>query len=421
MVLQAGIPPNDIRVEKEAATLLSAGHEVHLLLEGKPDQPGEEIWEGIMLRRGVRMSRPREILHRYTFNFTFRDRLWAGALDRFVRERGVEALHVHDLPLVGETVRAARRAGIPVVADLHENFPAGLQVWYTSRVKKKTIYNERRWTRYEREVLGKVDAVIAVIEESKARLEGIGIPGGKIFVVPNTESRHWEQAPVDPVILERYRDRFTLSYVGKFSTHRGLDVIVRAMPRLRREIPGVLLLLVGDRNRPYMECLRRLVERTGVADAVELTGWQPFGRIWSYIGASDVCIVPHQRNPHTDTTIPHKIFQYMLLGKPVIVSDCTPLKRVIDDAGAGLVFRYDDPDEFASRVLELHADPDLRRRIAATGREAFFDRWNWEATSGPLVGLYEDLAAGRSPDAGRVAAGTPGAGGAVGADDGGDE
>ncbi|MDD3643037.1 MAG: glycosyltransferase family 4 protein [Candidatus Krumholzibacteria bacterium] len=405
MVLQAGIPPNDIRVEKEAKTLLAAGHEVHLLLEGEPGRPREEVWEGIRLVRGVRMSRLREIAHRYTFNFTFRDPLWSGALERFVEERGIEALHVHDLPLAAETLRAGRRAGIPVVADLHENFPAGLQVWYSSRLQRMTIYNEGRWTRYEREALREVDAVIAVIDESKERLAGIGISREKIFVVPNTESRHWEQAPVDPTVLERYRGGFTLSYVGKFSAHRGLDVIVRAMPRLKREIPGVKLLLVGDRNRPYLEYLRRLVETTGVGDAVELTGWQPFGRIWSYIEASDVCIVPHQRNPHTDTTIPHKIFQYMLLGKPVIVSDCPPLERVIGDAGAGLVFRHDDPDDFAARVIELRADPALRGRIAAAGREAFLDRWNWEATSGPLVRLYEDLAAGRRPDAGRAGRG----------------
>lgn len=402
MVLQAQIPPNDIRVEKEAATLLAAGHEVHLLLEGGAQMSREELWQGIRLLRGVSMGRAREIAHRYTFNFTFRDALWRSAIERFVGERSIEALHVHDLPLVGEALGAGRRAGIPVVADMHENFPAGLQVWYTSRLKKMTIYNERRWARYERRILGEVDAVIAVIEESKERLAGIGIDPDSIFVVPNTESRSWEQAPVDPVILERYRGRFVLSYVGKFSTHRGLDVIVRAMPRLRERIPGVALLLVGDRNRPYMERLRRLIESTGVGDVVELTGWQPFRKIWSYIEASDVCIVPHQRNPHTDTTIPHKIFQYMLLGKPVIVSDCPPLLRVIEDAGAGLVFRHDDPADFAERVLELYDDPARRARIAATGREAFFDRWNWEATSAPLLALYEDLAAGRRPDAGRV-------------------
>ena len=154
MVLQATIPPHDIRVEKEAGTLVSNGHEVHLLLEGKSGQPDEEMWEGMRLLRGVRMSRGREIFHRYTFNFTFRDGLWRRAITDFVRARKIEVLHVHDLPLVGEAVRVGRAEGIPVVADLHENFPAGLQVWYTNYLKKKTIYGFGRWSRYEKRILG---------------------------------------------------------------------------------------------------------------------------------------------------------------------------------------------------------------------------------------------------------------------------
>jgi glycosyltransferase involved in cell wall biosynthesis len=81
----------------------------------------------------------------------------------------------------------------------------------------------------------------------------------------------------------------------------------------------------------------------------------------------------------------------MMLGKPVIVSDCPPLARVITDSGGGLVFRYDDPSDFASKVGQLHADPDLRAKVSEAGREAFLDRYNWERTSGELVRLYDDL------------------------------
>ena len=395
MVLQTTIPPHDIRVEKEAGTLIREGHDVHLLLEGADGQPDEEMWEGMRLLRGVRMSGAREKFHRYTFNFTFRDGLWRRAITDFVRSRKIDVLHVHDLPLVGEAVRVGRAEGIPVVADLHENYPGGLQVWYTSSLKKKTIYNFGRWSGYEREILGEVDAVIAVVEESKKRLEGIGVPGEKIFVVSNTAHRKGEESPVDPVILEKYRDRFVVSYVGKFSTHRGLDVIINAMPELRENVPEILLLLVGDRNKPYMDYLVSLVDRLGCGDVVEMTGWQTFDRIWSYIHASDVCLVPHQRNPHTDTTIPHKIFQYMMLGKPVLVSDCPPLARVIADSGGGLVFRYDDPSDFAAKIRQLRDDADLRAKVSEAGREAFLDRYNWEKTSGELVRLYESI--GRRP------------------------
>ncbi|UCF04473.1 MAG: glycosyltransferase family 4 protein [bacterium] len=391
MILKARIPPPDIRVEKEAQTLIEAGHEVHLLLERGRGERREETADGIRFLRGVTMGLLREKWHRYTFSYTFRDPLWHGAIEAFVRDRGIEVLHVHDLPLVNEAVSVGAARGLPVVADLHENYPAGLQVWYTSELKKRTIYNYGRWSRYERSILQRVAAVVVVIEESKERITGLGIPPGKIYVVPNTASKKREEIPIDRTITDRYRDHFVISYIGGFAPHRGLDVTVQALPLLRERIPGIRLVLVGDRNEGYRRYLAQLASGLHCTDVLEMTGWQPFEKIWSYIEASDVCLVPHARNPHTDTTIPHKIFQYMMVGKPVVVSDCPPLRRVIDDSGGGLHFRYDDPRDLADKILSIHESENLRTRISQAGRAAFLDRYHWDHTSRELVQLYRDL------------------------------
>jgi glycosyltransferase involved in cell wall biosynthesis len=395
MILQAKIPPPDLRVEKEVKTLIAGGHEVHLLLERAPGQEVHDTMYGARFHRLVEMSPMREKWHRYTFNFTYRDSVWREAIDRFVGRSGVEALHVHDLPLVREGVEAGRRAGIPVIADLHENYPDGLQVWYTSGLKKSTIYNLQRWKRYERQVLQEVDAVIAVVDESKERIRKLGIPAERIYVVPNTASRERENIPLDPAIQALYKGRFVISYIGGFASHRGLDTSIRAMSMVRERVPQALLLLIGDRNKPYMQYLKGLAGELGVADMVEMPGYQPFDKIWSYIDASDICLVPHARNAHTDTTIPHKIFQYMMVGKPVIVSDCPPLKRYIEASGGGLVFKWDDPSDLAARIIEISENESLAAKISKVGREAFLEKYNWESTSSELIELYRGLAAGK--------------------------
>ena len=48
---------------------------------------------------------------------------------------------------------------------------------------------------------------------------------------------------------------------------------------------------------------------------------------------------PHEDFEHTQTTVPHKLFQYMMGRKTVLVSDCAPLKRIIGDNEAGYVFK----------------------------------------------------------------------------------
>jgi len=391
MILQNTMPPPDIRVEKEAATLLGEGHEVHLLVERRPGEKREENIKGMKLLRGLRMGPLKERIHRYTFSFTFRDLNWRRAIQSLIRERGVDLLHVHDLPLVGEAVRAGRAAGLPVIADLHENYPAGLQVWYTNRLKKMTIYNHSRWSEYERNILKEVDAVIVVIEESAERLKSIGVPEDRIHVVPNTASLDREKIEIDPAIIEKYRDDFMISYVGGFAPHRGLDVVIRALPLAARQIPSLKLVLVGGRNPAYRNYLEKLADDLGCGEMIEMTGWVEFEKIWSYIESSDICLVPHSRNPHTDTTIPHKIFQYMMRGKPVIVSDCPPLKRVIEEGGAGLSFRYDSPSQLAERIIELYSNPDLREKVSRDGQKAFRDKFNWEQTSGQLKELYRSI------------------------------
>ena len=96
----------------------------------------------------------------------------------------------------------------------------------------------------------------------------------------------------------------------------------------------------------------------------------------SYIAASAVCLVPHLANPHTEATIPHKLFQYMLMGKPVVVSSCRPLRRIVEETGAGLVYASGDSADLAKTVVQLR-DPNLCRQLGAAGRRAASGRYSW--------------------------------------------
>ena len=210
MMMKWKIPPPNARVANEARTLMTAGHKIFFLIEGRPGEAREESMNGLNVVRGVRMSAPREIWHRCTFNFTYRDPLWAKAIERFVREHSIDVLHVNDLPLVGEAVVAGRRMGLPVVADLHENYPAGLQVRHANRLAKATIYAYGRWARYERAALRDVEAIVVANEESRDRLVDLGVGEEKISVVPDTATVRPGEVPVDPELVELYRRLATM-------------------------------------------------------------------------------------------------------------------------------------------------------------------------------------------------------------------
>lgn len=391
MLLDHTFPP-DPRVANEARALVQGGHDVQILcLRHGDEQPENERWQGV----GIRRARIGRWFHRKAsaVSLEFPAYRWfiRGALERFVRETKIDVLHVHDLPMVAEGIRAARSAGIPLVADLHENWPAALKNYgYARRLPGRVLISPARWARHERKVLPAADRIIVVIEEARERIASLGIDGERISVVRNTvEVDDFRDFGIEDQVLERFRGRFVLSYLGGFERHRGIETAVEAMPTILRAIPSALLLLIGTGSTGAS--LRSLAARLGVADEVIFEGFQPFRLFPSYIAASQVCLIPHLKNEHTDSTIPHKLFHYMLLARPVLTSDCRPLRRIVEETGCGVVYPSGNPEAFANGVQRL-SDPALRHAMGEAGREAVHDRYNWSRDAETLLGIYRELA-----------------------------
>jgi glycosyltransferase involved in cell wall biosynthesis len=288
--------------------------------------------------------------------------------------------------------------GIPVVADLHENMPAANQVWRGSlslpkRLVHAIVCNDRAWRWYEQRILPQCARIIVVVPEAAERLVNGTVPETKIAVVSNTEDETtFPLQPPDPDIVKRYQDSWVISYVGSIGPHRGVDTAIRAIPLVAGRIPNLRLVLVGAKEGKYLKHLSRLVIQEGVEEQVDIVGWQPFARVGSFVSVSAACLVPHNSSEHTQTTVPHKLFQYMISGKPVIVSSVRPLRRIIEETQAGLVFESDDPASLARVLLQLYEQPELGARLALKGHRAATGPFAWQHDARRLRELYDELA-----------------------------
>ena len=117
------------------------------------------------------------------------------------------------------------------------------------------------------------------------------------------------------------------------------------------------------------------------------------GTVTDSSAGGDVGVVPYRDNPHTATTIPHKLTQYMAFGLPVLVSDVAPLERVIEETAGGAVFPAGDPRGFATAAIELATNPEETRRLGANAGHAVSTTYNWETAGDALEATYEDLEA----------------------------
>ena len=82
-----------------------------------------------------------------------------------------------------------------------------------------------------------------------------------------------------------------------------------------------------------------MAQELSVSNYVVFEGFQPQEKIPSYIIASSIGLIPHLKTAHTDNTIPHKLFHYMLMNKPVVAANCNPIERILNESNAGLIYR----------------------------------------------------------------------------------
>jgi glycosyltransferase involved in cell wall biosynthesis len=399
MVLR-GTFPHDIRVEKEARSLVAGGHEVSLLcLSRENGEPARERVGPIAVHRIPRRERytpPYRTYKTVRYLLTLDDVIWRAEIDRFVDDVGVDVLHVHDLPLVRTAQSVADDRGLPLVADLHENYPEAARQWRTGmalpRRLVQTLFTPyRRLRALERDCVRAADHVLATTPEGRAHyVADCGADPRRVSVVSNTVDLATYDTAVDPA--EGFDDEFVVSYVGSFGPHRGLEPLIDALPALVERVPNARLLLVGSAGEAAYE--RRLRERaaaTGVGNRVTFTGWIDLEEVPRYVAASDVCTVPHAENPHTATTVPHKLFQYMASRKPVLVSEVPTLARVVNDADCGIVVPEGDHEAVAAELTTLAEDPARRKRLGTNGRVAVERTYNWKREGGRLDAVYREL------------------------------
>jgi glycosyltransferase involved in cell wall biosynthesis len=396
MVLAQPFPP-DIRVEKEAKALNAAGFEVGLLCQSSdPSTPSKEKNPyGLQIYR-VAVPRP-SLWARQIKGVTLMEKGWLEPLYRFIDDFEPNALHVHDFPLLKTGLTVAEAMRLPVVADLHENMPAAVRVFRSDldpirRAKDVIFRNYHLWRWYEKRLLPRCVRVIVVVPEAAERLYDYGLKRDRIVIVSNTEDvTTFGLDQSLPNIRARYQDQWVVTYVGGVAAHRGLDTAIKAVPEAARQIPNFRLVIVGAKGGRQSDILTRLIGQLQLEDRVEILGWQPSARIYSYVSTSAVCLVPHNESEFTHTTIPHKLFQYMIAGKPVVVSSVRPLKRIVEETQAGLVFEADNPSSLARALIRLYRDPELCRRLGHNGNQAATGTYAWRHDARRLVRVYRDL------------------------------
>jgi phosphatidylinositol alpha-1,6-mannosyltransferase len=167
--------------------------------------------------------------------------------------------------------------------------------------------------------------------------------------------------------------------VSRLVRRKGQDTLIRALPQIRRSVPDVALLLVGD--GPYRSKLRALAAGLGVEADVVFAGGVGHDELPAHYAAGDVFAMPcRTRRAGLDVEGLGIVYlEASAVGLPVLAGDSGGAPDAVLERETGYVISGHDTAAVAERLVTLLSDAELRARLGAAGRAWVERDWQWDA------------------------------------------
>lgn len=391
MVVHAFYPLAETRVQRESEALVQCGYEVDVICLRGSKETAFEVHRGVNVHRlPVQLTKQTFAFQMLNYlNFFFRAMI---RLTQLHRQRHYTSIQVHNLPdfLVFCTL-FPKLQGVPVILDLHDLMP---EFFAVRSGKSMSHWSVRLVALQERLACKFANRVITVTELWRQSLIGRGVPADKISVVMNVaDSRIFHRPSAPNGNGHGGNGRFHILYHGSQTYRYGIDLILRAIDRVRDQIPDLLLTIHGKGD--YTGALMALAKELNLDDRVEFSDrFVPLDDLLKLIRAADLAVVPYRRDIFTDGILPTKLMEYVAVGVPVLVARTPAIESYFDEAMVEY-FNAENIDELAAGILKLYRDPQ-RRAALVKNSDTFNRRYEWSRLSAEYAGLVESLAARRN-------------------------
>lgn len=355
-------PKEDIRIyKKECLSLSRAGYDVYLVQQGQSYEKGGVHILGF---GEIASSRIKRML--FTAKSAYRLSLTADA----------DIYHLHDPELL-PYAKKLKKLGKTVVFDSHEDVPASiLEKYWIPKPLRHLIY--KCYERYENRCVSAVDGVISVTPHICDRLRA--------------QNKNTEMVANFPIIED---DLPTPTFAGRSVVFPGLiseiwniDVIINAIEPL----PGVTLeLRCNSVDGPCFEHLKSLPGWK----KVNFSGKVPHSEVLKLMSEA-ICGIAllkpcHNSGWNIGTLGNTKIFEYMMIGIPVVCTNFTLWQQIIDRYDCGICVDPANVDQVQSAIKYLLDNPNEARRMGENGKRAIKEQYNWSAEEKKLLAFYKEL------------------------------
>jgi glycosyltransferase involved in cell wall biosynthesis len=393
MIVQNYYPFWEPRVRREADALADQGHSVDVICRLHGSEARHEFSGRVTIHR-LAIGEKRLRLFSQLFDYLAFAFLAFWTVTRLHLRKRFDVVQVHNLPdfLVFSAI-IPRLTGSRIILDLHDLMPE----FYCSRFEKSLNSLPVRLVRLQEFLACRfAHHVITVTDLWKEALVRRGVPEKKCIVVMNlADPEHFERAAQPASRRDRLSGdgrTFRLIYHGTITHRYGVDLLLRAVQLVRKEISDISLRIHG--HGTDVDAVRQLVSDLDLNAHVEVTTEFLSGADLSdLIRSVHVGIVPYRRDVFTDGILPTKLLEYVACGIPAIVARTEVISRYFADDAVEF-FQPEDIQDLARHICRLYHDEDRRKQLALNS-DAFNSVYNWALQKRAYVRFVEQVANGR--------------------------
>jgi len=372
----------DSRVLRTSRALAEHGHEVHLIGYGACPDIGSGRFHSLGLP-------PTRLAHRAWVIAGYAPTILSPRLPHFtaplrplhrrccalLRQIRPDVIHANDWPVLPVAVMTKKKTGARIVYDSHEfaREEHGARWLWRLLYRPHVCATEAAGLR-EAERMVTIGPGIA-----KLMAQVYSLPRPPLVIANVPEYRPVAPHPVGP--------RLELLYHGLMTEGRGIETLIMAVARMQRQ---VRLVLRGDGAPRYVNGLRRLAASCAMPERISFEPAVPMEEVIEVAAHSDIGLfTPPLLTPQARFMLPNKLFEYLMAGLMVIVSDADDVAEIVRRYDCGLVLSNVSPSTLAAALDALELDE--IRRCKDRARESARSLC-WERERGKLIALYAELA-----------------------------
>ncbi len=267
----------------------------------------------------------------------------------------------------------ARLKRVPFVLEVRDLWPESIMA--VDAMKENFII--RRLRGVARYLYHHADAIVTVGEGYREQItKRYGIAAERMTVIPNgIDMAVFEPGPRDNAVRREHGwgDDFVVMYLGTHGMAHALHAVVEAAARLRdrRDIRFVFVGEGAEKRRVQEQAASLGLEN------VQFIGQQPKERVREYYAACDLGLVTLRKTELFQDVLPSKIFEFLGMERPVVISVDGHARRLVEQAGGGWFVEPENVDAMVEAILHARDNPAELAAMGQAGRAhilAHYDR-----------------------------------------------